>query len=70
MIVADGRESVLITGDLLVNAIQLLYPELAYVFEMDRKTARRSRERLLRPDGGALLHVASSHLTEPFVPVP
>lgn len=70
VIVADGRESVLITGDLLVNAIQLLYPELAYVFEMDRETARHSRERLLRPDGGALLHVASSHLTEPFVAVP
>lgn len=70
VIVADGRESVLITGDLLVNAIQLLYPELAYVFEMDHETARRSRERLLRLDGGALLHVASSHLTEPFVAVP
>ncbi|MFC3495943.1 MBL fold metallo-hydrolase [Glycomyces rhizosphaerae] len=70
VIVADGRESVLITGDLLVNAIQLLYPELAYVFEMDRETARRSRERLLRSGGGALLHVASSHLTEPFVPAP
>jgi glyoxylase-like metal-dependent hydrolase (beta-lactamase superfamily II) len=70
VVVADGRESALITGDLLVNAIQLLYPDLAYVFEIDRETARRSREQLLRTEAGSVLHVATSHLTEPFVPMP
>jgi hypothetical protein len=53
-----------------VNAIQLLYPELAYVFETDRETARRSRERLLAVEPGDARYVGTSHLTEPFVPVP
>jgi glyoxylase-like metal-dependent hydrolase (beta-lactamase superfamily II) len=70
VVVANGRESALITGDLLVNAIQLLYPELAYVFETDRETARRSRERLLAVEPGDARYVGTSHLTEPFVPVP
>ncbi|MDN3239124.1 MBL fold metallo-hydrolase [Glycomyces tritici] len=69
VVVADGRESVLITGDLLVHAIQALYPELAYVYEIDPEEARRSRERLLAGRAGTL-HVASSHLTEPFVALP
>jgi glyoxylase-like metal-dependent hydrolase (beta-lactamase superfamily II) len=70
VLVADGRESVLITGDLLVHAIQALYPELAYVYETDPETARRSRERMLADRSAGTLHVASSHLTEPFVALP
>jgi hypothetical protein len=37
---------------------------------MDQEQARRSRERLLRTEEGARLHVATSHLTEPFVAFP
>jgi glyoxylase-like metal-dependent hydrolase (beta-lactamase superfamily II) len=70
VVVADGRESLVVTGDLLVHAIQLLYPNLPYVYEMDQEQARRSRERLLRTEEGARLHVATSHLTEPFVAFP
>ncbi|MFG3339456.1 MBL fold metallo-hydrolase [Glycomyces sp. NPDC048151] len=70
VVVEDGRESALITGDLLVNAIQLLYPEIAYAHETDPETARRSRQRLLAAGPGETLHVATSHLTEPFVPAP
>lgn len=68
VLVDSGRESALVTGDLLVHAVQLLYPDLAYAYEMDPDEARRSRERLLRTD--RRLHVASSHLTEPFVTIP
>jgi glyoxylase-like metal-dependent hydrolase (beta-lactamase superfamily II) len=67
VIVADGREEALITGDLLVHALQFLYPDIAYAYDIDPEAARRSRERLLKTE--ATLHVATSHLTEPFVSV-
>ncbi|MFI9150442.1 MBL fold metallo-hydrolase [Streptomyces sp. NPDC053367] len=67
VLVSDGRESVAITGDLLVHALQLLHPELAYVHEVDPEAARRSRERMLRRATGTKLHVATPHLTGPFL---
>jgi glyoxylase-like metal-dependent hydrolase (beta-lactamase superfamily II) len=69
VLVAAGRESVLITGDLLVHAIQALYPELAYVYEIDPEEARRSRERLLAAEPAATRYLATSHLTAPFTAV-
>jgi glyoxylase-like metal-dependent hydrolase (beta-lactamase superfamily II) len=60
-------DDVLITGDLLVHAVQLLYPELRYHHEVDPDAARRSRvEHLdrMRSRGGLLV---SSHLGEPLV---
>ncbi|WP_030155589.1 MBL fold metallo-hydrolase [Glycomyces sp. NRRL B-16210] len=65
VLVANGRESALITGDLLVHALQLLYPELPYAHETDPATARDSRERLLGQE--TALHLATPHLTEPFI---
>ena len=62
VLVADGDAAVLITGDLLVHAIQLVDPELAYLYESDPDTARASRIALLR--GGLVL--ATSHLGEAF----
>jgi glyoxylase-like metal-dependent hydrolase (beta-lactamase superfamily II) len=67
VLVADGRELALITGDLLVHALQLLYPEVAYVHEIDPEAARHSRERMFGGRTGALLHLATPHLTEPFL---
>jgi glyoxylase-like metal-dependent hydrolase (beta-lactamase superfamily II) len=64
----DG--AVLVTGDLLVHAVQLVDPELAYAYETDPDVARRSRVALLRDlavRGGAVL--ATPHLGEPFVPL-
>ena len=62
VLVADGGASVLITGDLLVHAIQLVDPELSYLYESDPDVARESRIAMLR-DGPIL---ATSHLGEPF----
>jgi glyoxylase-like metal-dependent hydrolase (beta-lactamase superfamily II) len=65
----DGG-TLLVTGDLLVHAVQLVDPELAYAYETDPDVARRSRMALLRDlavRGGAIL--ATSHLSEPFVPL-
>lgn len=69
VVVADGRERVLVTGDLLVHALQLLHPELAYAHETDPEAARHSRERMLGRGTAGTLHVATPHLTEPFLSV-
>ncbi len=65
----DGRD-VLVTGDLLVHAVQLAAPGVAYSHERDQDAARTSREELLSRavDSGALL--ATAHLTRPFVEPP
>ncbi|MFL9684872.1 MBL fold metallo-hydrolase [Streptomyces sp. KL110A] len=67
VLVTSGRERLAVTGDLLVHAIQLLHPALAYAHEMDPERARASRERLLRTGDADTLHLATPHLTEPFV---
>jgi glyoxylase-like metal-dependent hydrolase (beta-lactamase superfamily II) len=67
----DGDDAVLVTGDLLVHAVQLIAPDLAYSHEMDPEAARASREALLADlrsrTGGRTL--ATAHLGEPFTEV-
>lgn len=67
VLVADGREQVLVTGDLLVHALQLLHPDLAYAHETEPEAARHSREHMLARETATTLHLATPHLTEPFV---
>jgi hypothetical protein len=67
VLVTDGRELALVTGDLLVHALQLLHPELAYSHEIDPEAARHSRERMLGRETVTTLHLATPHLTEPFI---
>lgn len=67
VLVTDGSEQVLITGDLLVHALQLLNPELAYAHENDPEEARHSRKRMLSRETATTLHLATPHLTQPFV---
>jgi len=67
VLVAEGRELALVTGDLLVHALQLLHPELAYTHEVDPEAARHSRERILSREAATTLHLATPHLTEPFI---
>ncbi|MET8004156.1 MBL fold metallo-hydrolase [Nonomuraea glycinis] len=66
VLVADGRELALVTGDLLVHALQL-HPELAYAHEIDPEAARHSRKRVLGRETATTLHLATPHLTEPFI---
>jgi glyoxylase-like metal-dependent hydrolase (beta-lactamase superfamily II) len=64
-----GHQSVLvnqtlcITGDLLVHALQLVAPEVGYAHEMDVERARESRVALL----STVDEIATAHLTEPFL---
>ena len=70
VLVESGRDLVAVTGDVLVNAVQLLYPEVAYRFESDSETARRSREALLSRVAAAGGRLAASHLSAAFARVP
>jgi glyoxylase-like metal-dependent hydrolase (beta-lactamase superfamily II) len=63
-VLLSGDEPVLFTGDLLVHAVQLVDPSLAYGFDDDADLARGSRERRLGGHEGVL---ATAHLTEPFL---
>ncbi|MEV0810632.1 MBL fold metallo-hydrolase [Micromonospora sp. NPDC050200] len=67
VLLESGRDLVAVTGDLLVHAIQLLHPELAYAHEMDVEQARHSREQVLRSRAAGTLYLATPHLTEPFI---
>lgn len=62
-----GARDVLVTGDVLVHAVQLGNPAVPYSHERDRAAARSSREALLARavERGALL--ATAHLTRAFV---
>jgi len=63
LLIEYAERRLLITGDLLVHAVQLVAPDTAYQHEMDPETARDSRTKLLTP--GVVL--ATPHLSEPFV---
>jgi glyoxylase-like metal-dependent hydrolase (beta-lactamase superfamily II) len=56
-------DSLAITGDLLVHALQLVAPEVGYSHEMDVDRARESRIALL----SKVDVLATPHLTEPFI---
>ena len=67
-VVVEGDDAnVLIAGDLLVHAVQLVAPDLAYEHEVDPPTAMKSRTELLREISarpGPVL--AAAHLGRPF----
>ena len=56
----------LVTGDLLVHAVQLVDPDLAYAHEVDPDLARTSRRAALRTHSPTVL--ATPHLATPFTP--
>jgi glyoxylase-like metal-dependent hydrolase (beta-lactamase superfamily II) len=67
VLVEDGEDSLLITGDLLVHPVQLLHPELAYQSEMDPQAARISRERMFEYVAARKAITATSHLGTAFL---
>ncbi|MFC4146147.1 MBL fold metallo-hydrolase [Micromonospora mangrovi] len=71
VLVDGGDERLLVTGDLLVHAVQLLDPTLAYAHEMDPLAARTSRTHLLHTlaTGPIPTHLATPHLSTPFTPL-
>ncbi|GLZ79348.1 MBL fold metallo-hydrolase [Actinorhabdospora filicis] len=69
VLVRDGEDLVAVTGDLLVHAIQLLYPGMGYSHEINEDVARDSRVRLLNELRDMDATLATPHLGEPFVAV-
>ena len=74
-VLVEGRhDRIVITGDVLVHAVQLADPDVGYVFEADEEVARTTRHQLLAAAHPGHSHgrpalLATSHLTRPFVPV-
>ncbi|MEH1168112.1 MBL fold metallo-hydrolase [Micromonospora sp. CPCC 205539] len=64
VLLTAADERMLLTGDLLVHAVQLVDPTLAYAHEVDPATARLSRITTLRTHSPTLL--ATPHLGTPF----
>ncbi|MFH9726351.1 MBL fold metallo-hydrolase [Streptomyces sp. NPDC017254] len=64
-----GRD-VLVTGDLLVHAVQLAAPGVACAHELDPVAARTSREEPLARAAESGAVPATAHLTRPFVEPP
>jgi glyoxylase-like metal-dependent hydrolase (beta-lactamase superfamily II) len=71
VLVDSGDERLLLTGDLLVHAVQLVDPDLTYAHEQDPTTARTSRTTLLRTLASTPTptHLATPHLGTPFTPL-
>ncbi|MBU2668760.1 MBL fold metallo-hydrolase [Actinoplanes bogorensis] len=62
---SDG-DSLLVTGDLLVHAIQLVDPELPYASDMDPARARETRRSMLAAARERDATLAVSHLGDAF----
>ncbi|WP_415647031.1 MBL fold metallo-hydrolase, partial [Stackebrandtia soli] len=70
VIVRDGDGLLAITGDALLGALQLLYPEQPYEHEEDPALARESRTRLLGDVATMDGLLATPHMSMPFIAVP
>jgi glyoxylase-like metal-dependent hydrolase (beta-lactamase superfamily II) len=67
VIVRDGSTEIVLTGDVLVHAVQLLAPEVGYLFESDQEVARQTRQALLDRTRRHHAVLATAHLNRPFV---
>ncbi len=63
VLVTDGEDEVIVTGDVLVHAVQLAHPDVAYRSESDPTVAADTRRRLLADarSRGALIATAHRH---------
>ncbi|MDJ1134970.1 MBL fold metallo-hydrolase [Streptomyces iconiensis] len=70
VLVDGGARRVVVTGDVLVHAVQLANPEVAYRLEADQPTARATRTALLSEARTHHALLATSHLNRPFLHAP
>ncbi|MFF2044168.1 MBL fold metallo-hydrolase [Kitasatospora sp. NPDC058170] len=70
LLVDGGGHRLVVTGDVLVHAVQLADPAVAYAYELDPALARRSREELLAEARRTRAVLATAHLNQPFVRLP
>jgi glyoxylase-like metal-dependent hydrolase (beta-lactamase superfamily II) len=67
VVVAAGDDEVVVTGDVLVHAVQLANPDVAYRSEADPAVAADTRRRLLLAARSGRARLATAHLHAPFV---
>ena len=67
VVVSDGTSEIVVTGDVLVHAVQLGNPDVSYLFEDDHARARGTRRMLLRRAQRQHALLATAHLNRPFV---
>ncbi len=68
VLVEGGRhDQVVVTGDVLVHAVQLADPDVAYRYEADQDLARLTRRSLLDSARREHAVLATAHLNRPFV---
>jgi glyoxylase-like metal-dependent hydrolase (beta-lactamase superfamily II) len=67
VVVTAGDDEVVVTGDVLVHAVQLANPDVAYRSEADHKVAAETRRRLLDQARAAGARLATAHLHTAFV---
>ncbi|WP_207781886.1 MBL fold metallo-hydrolase [Phytoactinopolyspora limicola] len=70
VVVDSGADRMVITGDVLVHAVQLVNPDVRYTYEDDADLARRSRRDLLADAEAHRAFLATAHLNQPFMPTP
>ncbi|MEO3803664.1 MBL fold metallo-hydrolase [Nonomuraea sp. B1E8] len=67
-VLVDGHgRRMVITGDALVHAVQLVDPEVGYALEADQAMAAETRRNLLADARRRRATLATAHLTRPFV---
>jgi glyoxylase-like metal-dependent hydrolase (beta-lactamase superfamily II) len=66
-VVVDGGEQIVLTGDAVVHAVQIVNPSVGYRYESDPELARQSRAALLDRAGIDRALLATAHLTTPFL---
>jgi glyoxylase-like metal-dependent hydrolase (beta-lactamase superfamily II) len=69
VLLSTPGETLAFTGDLVLHVLQLVDPEVTYLFDSDPATARGSRAAVLDELGDGRSALATSHLTQPFHPV-
>jgi glyoxylase-like metal-dependent hydrolase (beta-lactamase superfamily II) len=67
VVVSAGDDEVVVTGDVLVHAVQLANPDVAYRSEVDPAVAADTRRRLLLAARSGRARLATAHLHAPFV---
>ena len=67
VVVTSGEDEVVVTGDVLVHAVQLADPDVAYRSEADQVVAADTRRALLADARRRGVRLATAHLHTPFV---
>jgi glyoxylase-like metal-dependent hydrolase (beta-lactamase superfamily II) len=67
VVIESRATQMVITGDVLVHALQLVDPDVGYLYEADQSQARITRRNVLARARARRATLATMHLSQPFV---